>query len=441
MGRLRHPETLTDAWSNPPVAASTAVTSEDVPRDAPRSERTAQIASLTGLRGVSALMVVLIHVSVLTAYPWLGIPDYGPVSLFVLSGFLLYRPWARHALRRGPRPDVREFALRRMVRIFPAYLVVLLVVTALYAPARPEGPGQWLRAVTLTWIYRTGDFRAALQQTWSLGTELSWYVALPVMGVVGATLARRAAPRRACALLAGLLLTALPISVAWRWWVDVEELGRYFTYSYWLPGYLACFATGALVAVLDEARRAGHLQLRRLGALSADPWALLALVAAVALLGTSALGGADGYATPIKLGEHLVRAACATGVAALLLVGAVLGPSHTPLNRALGSRWLQSVGRWSYGIYLWHLPLIVVIDRDVAFGAGPAGLLWRLLLTLALAVPLGAATYAWVERPVLTWSRRRLARTDRTSPSATPTTPSQPSIPSPTARRSEPPAS
>lgn len=423
------------------MAASTAVTAEDVPRDAPRAERSAQIASLTGLRGVSALMVVLIHVSVLTAYPWLGIPDYGPVSLFVLSGFLLYRPWARYALRRGPRPDVREFALRRVVRIFPAYLVVLLVVTSVYAPARPQGLGQWLRAATLTWIYQTGDFRAALQQTWSLGTELSWYVALPVMGVVGAAMARRAPPRRACALLAGLLLTAVPISVAWRWWVDVEELGRFFTYSYWLPGYLACFATGALVAVLDEGRRGGHLQLRRLHALSTDSWALLVLVASVALLGTSAWGGADGYATPISLGEHLLRAACATGVAALLLVGAVLGPARTPLNRALGSRWLQATGRWSYGIYLWHLPLIVVIDRDVAFGGGPAGLVWRLLLTLALAVPLGAATYAWVERPTLDWSRRRLVRAGRTPASATATTPSQPSSPSPRPSRSEPPAS
>jgi peptidoglycan/LPS O-acetylase OafA/YrhL len=144
------------------VVASTAVTEEDAPRGVDPTAKIAQIASLTGLRGFAALMVVVLHVAVLTDYPWLGIPDYGPVSLFVLSGFLLFRPWARWALRTGTRPSVRTFAYRRVTRIFPAYLVVLLVVTLVYPPARPDGIGQWLRAMTLTWIYQSGDFRAAL---------------------------------------------------------------------------------------------------------------------------------------------------------------------------------------------------------------------------------------------------------------------------------------
>ncbi|ROR91413.1 peptidoglycan/LPS O-acetylase OafA/YrhL [Nocardioides aurantiacus] len=412
------------------------MTWEDAPRDAPPADRTAQIASLTGLRGVSALMVVLIHVSVLTRYPWVGIPDYGPVSLFVLSGFLLSRPWARWALRLGERPSVRTFAFRRIVRIFPAYLVVLVAVCAVYPPARPDGPGQWLRAATLTWIYRAGDFRAAFQQTWSLGTELSWYVALPVLGGLGALAARRTDPRRGYWLLVALLSTSLPVSVAWRWYVDTADLGRFFTYSYWLPGYLVCFAVGALVALTVEGRRAGAVTPVRLTRLAADPWAVVVLALAVALLGTSALGGANGFSTPITLDEHLVRAGCATGVAALLLLGAVLGPRTTPLNRALASRWLQAVGRWSYGVFLWHLPLITVLDRDVSFQQGPAGLAWRLVLTLALAVPLGAATYAWVERPTLDWSRRFL---DRGSTS-TPSTASQPSSPNPAPVRSDAPA-
>ncbi|WP_445256703.1 acyltransferase family protein [Nocardioides aurantiacus] len=418
------------------MAASTAVTWEDAPRDAPRADRTAQIASLTGLRGVSALMVVLIHVSVLTRYPWVGIPDYGPVSLFVLSGFLLSRPWARWALRLGERPAVGSFAFRRFARIFPAYLVVLVAICAVYPPVRPDGPGQWLRAATLTWIYRTGDFRAAFQQTWSLGTELSWYVALPVLGGLAALAARRTTVRRGYWLVVGLLSTSLAVSVAWRWYVDATDKGQYFTYSYWLPGYLVCFAVGALVALTVEGRRVGAVAPARLERLAADPWALVVLALAVALLGTSTLGGASGFSTPITLDEHLVRAGCATGVAALLLLGAVLGPRTTPLNRALGSRWLQAVGRWSYGIFLWHLPLITILDRDVDFSPGPAGVLWRLFLTLALSVPLGAATYAWVERPTLDWSRRRLAR----GTASTPSTADQPSSPSPASSRSDSPA-
>lgn len=413
------------------------MTWEDAPVGGTAAAKTAQIASLTGLRGFAALMVVLIHVTVLTEYSWLGLPDYGPVSLFVLSGFLLYRPWARWGLRVDERPSVRAFAYRRVTRIFPAYLVVLFVVCAVYPPVRPEGMGQWLRAVTLTWIYQPGDFKPALQQTWSLATELSWYVALPVMGGAGALLARHLSQRRGFWTTTALLLTAVPISVAWRWWVDNEDLGRLFTYSYWLPGFLACFASGALVAHAVEGSRAGVVDLDRVRRVAADPWALVVLAVAVALLGTSRLGGANGFQTPISFGEHLVRATCATLVAVTLLVAAVLGPHSTPLNQALSSRWFQAIGRWSYGIFLWHLPLIVILDRDVSFPAGPMGLLWRLVLTLGLAIPLGAATYAWVERPTLAWSRRRVSSGRAT---AIPSTSNQPSTPTPAPSRSDAPA-
>lgn len=418
------------------VVASTAVTWEDAPRGADPTAKNAQIASLTGLRGFASLMVVLIHVSFFSEYPWLGIPDYGPVSLFVLSGFLLYRPWARWTLRTGRRPSVRTFAYRRLARIFPAYLVVLIAVTAIHPPARPEGLGQWLRAASLTWIYQAGDFRTSMQHTWSLGTELSWYVALPVFGLLIAALARRMTTHRAARVIVGLLACSVPISIAWRWWVDAEDLGRYFTYSYWLPGFLFCFAGGALVAHASEARHAGLASLPRLRQAAADPWALPVLALAFALVGTSSLGGPPGIDVPITLSQHLVRAACATLVAVILLVGAVMGPPTSPLNRILGLRWMTAVGRWSYGIYLWHLPLIAVLEPAVDFPSGALGLVTRLALILAIAVPLSAATYDWVERPAIAWSRRLFQ--PRAASAATASTTTQPASPAPAAQRRDP---
>ncbi len=422
------------------VVASTAVTWEDAPRGVDESIKSAQIASLTGLRGFAALMVVLIHVSVLTEYSWLGIPDYGPVSLFVLSGFLLYRPWARWALGTAVRPSVRTFAFRRVARIFPAYLVVLFLVTLVHPPARPDGIAHWLRTVSLTWIYHRGDWRASMQHTWSLGTELSWYVVLPIIGLLVGVLARRRSPRAAFWSSATILACALPISFTWRWWVDTEDLGRLFTYSYWLPGYLFCFAGGALVAHAVEANRAGVASLPRLRRTASDPWAVLVLALAFALLGTSALGVPNDFSEAIGLEAHLLRASCATLVALTLLVGAVLGPPRSPLNRALGTRAMTALGRWSYGIYLWHLPVIAILAPEVSFPAGPVGLVWRLTLTLAIAVPLSAATYAWVERPTIAWSRGFFQPRDRekTEPStASASTAAQPTSPEPTAHRSD----
>lgn len=406
------------------MAASTAVSREDTSPAAPSSERTVQVASLTGLRGFAALMVVVIHVTGRTSFPWLGLQGYGPVSLFVLSGYLLFRPWSRWGAGTAERPSVRVFARRRLLRIFPAYLVVLAVVVAVYAPARPDGVDGWLRAVTLTGIYASDGLRPALEQTWSLGTELSWYVVLPVVGLVTALVARRWPGRRGFALSTGLILLAVPLSAWWRWWVQFRDLDVHFTYAFWFPGYAFCFAAGALVAHLVEGDRAGVVSVARLRRLASDPWILLLVAVAVALVGSSSLGGPDGYAT-LTFTERQVRSVSVTLVAVILLVVAVLGGARSPVNRLLGTRVFNAIGRWSFGIYLWHLPVVVILESELTFPGGAAGLLWRLAVVLGISVPLAAATFAWVEQPAIAWSHGRgrvLDRRRTSAPSAAPAT-------------------
>ncbi len=390
-----------------PVSASTHVSLEDTsPRD-PLSDRAGQVAALTGLRGFAALMVVLVHVSVRTDYPWVGLTNYGPVSLFVLSGFLLYRPWARWIMHLADRPNVKVFARRRVARIFPAYLTVLFVVALAYPPSRPEGADGWFYAVTLTWIYEPGQFPTALAQTWSLATELSWYVALPVMAGVTGLVARRCSQRTGFWIATGLITLALPITVAWRWWVHANDLAINFTYSFWLPGFLVCFAGGALVAHFAEGIKAGIVSVSWFRRLAADPWALLVFAAVAALVATSALGGPDGYIVR-TFAQQQVRFAGATIVALTLLTVVVFSGMSSPFTRLLSTSWFNALGRWSYGIYLWHLPLIAILESQIPYPDGPADLILRLALILGLSVVLGAATYAWVEKPAIAWSHQPL---------------------------------
>lgn len=447
--RTGSPVVARDLCSNARVAASTAVTLEDTPRSADTSTRTAQVAALTGLRGFAALMVVVVHVAAQTTYPGIGIPGYGPVSLFVLSGYLLYRPWARFGMRTGDRPLLRVFARRRLARIFPAYLLVLFVIAIVYPVSRPETAGGWVRAITLTWIYHSGELRPAMLHTWSLAVELSWYVALPVLAGITTAVARSRAPRTGFWISVGMISLALPISAAWRWWVQTNDLGIYFTFTFWLPGYLVCFAGGALVAHFAEGHRAGLVSLRRLRSLASDPWALIVFALATALLGTSSLGGPSGYVAR-GVGQERLRFTCALVIALTLLVIVVLGARNSPLSRMLSTTWFNAIGRWSYGIYLWHLPLLFMSEKNLTFPDGLAGLVLRLAWVLGLSIPLSAATYRWVEKPAIEWSQRFPAKGQRDPRERTPrvaapetassTTSTHPTAVNPTQPRRTPPA-
>lgn len=374
--------------------------------------RAAQVNSLTGLRGFAALVVVSVHASGRTDFPEFGIHGYGPVSLFVLSGFLLYRPWSLWALRAAEHPKVGTFARRRLGRIFPAYLVVMLAFAVMLPVSQPNGLDGWLRAVTLTGTLAGDGLRPGLEQTWSLGTELSWYVALPFLGLFAGLVARRVGdPRRAFWAVVGLLALSLPVTVAWRIWVQLtaDELSEKFTWNFWLPGFLVCFAAGAAVAHLAEGERVGLVDLSRIRGWFARTWLAVALIVLLAAIGTSPLGGPVEY-VPAEFWERQIRFGSSTAVAVLLLLACVFGRPGSLLVRFLSTRFMTAMGRWSYGIYLWHLPVIVLLEDEFTLRTGVGGFLVWMTCIFAVSVPLGAGTYVWVERPAIAWSQRSRSR-------------------------------
>lgn len=368
-----------------------------------------QVDSLTGLRGFAAMAVVAVHASGRTDFDWFGIHGYGPVSLFVLSGFLLYRPWSRWALAQGQRPVVSTFARRRLLRIFPAYLIVMLTVLVLLPASQPVGWDGWARAFTLTGTFASDGLRPGFEQTWSLGTELTWYLSVPVLGLVAGLVARRYNGRKAFMSTVWLLALSIPVTVAWRVWTELEDLGKEFTYSFWLPGFLVCFAGGAAVSHYLEGERAGLVDLSRVRGWFQHTWLLLASVVIVVVVCNSALGGPTAY-VPATFRERQVRFACSVLLALLLLLAAVMSSPTSPFSRLMSSRPLVALGRWSYGIYLWHLPLVVLLEDDFVHRTGFGGFLLWMTCIYAISIPLGAATYVWVEHPAIAWSKRSRAR-------------------------------
>jgi peptidoglycan/LPS O-acetylase OafA/YrhL len=241
-------------------------------------------------------------------------------------------------------------------------------------------------------------------------------------------------------ICASLLCLTLPVSIAWRLYTDNADLTGQLIYPYWLPTFLYCFAAGALIALLAEAQRAGIVDLRRLGTFCADRWAPVVLAVALVAFVTSPLGGPAGFVA-VTFAEDQVRTSGSATIACLLLCVVVFGPARVPTNRFLGQRWMVASGRWSYGIYLWHVPVLVVLEDEITFPTGVVGLVWRLAWVLGISVALGAATYVWVERPTMDWSRRphlpgRVRRDPVDDQSAIARTSAQPDEAAPAVQRS-----
>src|SRR4051812_42411424 len=147
-----------------------------------------RVASLTGIRAVAALLVMLTHAAYTTGkynHGYVGLMysrmEIGVPIFFVLSGFLLFGPWVRAVASDGSPPSVRRYAWHRVRRIMPAYVVAVLAAYLLYH-WRTAGPNPGhsliglLRNLTLTQIYTDNYLYSylhqGLTQMWSLAVEV-----------------------------------------------------------------------------------------------------------------------------------------------------------------------------------------------------------------------------------------------------------------------------
>src|SRR6201992_3304343 len=195
------------------------------------------VASLTGFRAVAALLVVGTHAAYTTGKyieGYYGLfcsrMEIGVPIFFVLSGFMLFRPWVKSASTGGPPPSLSRYAWHPVLRIMPAYVITVLFAYVLYhfRDAGPNPGHSWtglLRNLTLTQIYAEGYLgkylHQGLTQMWSLAVEAAFYVVLPVLAYVLLVLIcqRRWQPK----LVVGALLAMALISPAWLGPVDTDR--------------------------------------------------------------------------------------------------------------------------------------------------------------------------------------------------------------------------
>jgi peptidoglycan/LPS O-acetylase OafA/YrhL len=343
--------------------------------------------ALDGLRALAALGVVVLHVSLYTtdrALPPWDLGDgalhglrLGLVLFFVLSGYLLVRPWLATAAGAALRPRLGVYALRRAARVLPAYYVALvgaaLVLWGTDSARMAESGDLPLLALMLQNWSPTAAGRLN-PPAWTLCVEVSFYALLPLLGFL--LVRTRARAGRQIAVCGALIA----VSVAFNVWVNRSGLPGQLHST--LPGCLYAFACGMGAAALSTRFRPGR----------AARWALiatgLALAAADALLHLPLRG--PGVAFWQDLPAALGFAAVVAGVA-----GAPPGLLAFPPLRWIGVR--------SYGLYLWHYPVILLFTtRDNL----PDTMLGALAICLPVSLTLAALSWRLVERPAQHWARR-----------------------------------
>jgi peptidoglycan/LPS O-acetylase OafA/YrhL len=348
-----------------------------------------RVASLTGIRAVAALLVVGTHAAYTTGKyieGYFGLfcsrMEIGVPIFFVLSGYLLFRPWVKSSATGGPEPSVRRYAWHRVRRIMPAYVVTVLFAYVLYhfRAAAPNPGHTWvglLRNLTLTQIYTSnyllhGYLHQGLTQMWSLAVEAAFYVVLPLLAYVLVVVLcrRRWRPRL---MLAGLGALAL-ISPAWLILVHLTTSVPNGM-RMWLPTYLIWFLAGMSLTVLQ--------------AMGVRCYAFIALPLAVIcyFIASTPIAG-DPTTSPLGLSQALYKAVFYAAIAALAVAPLALG-NQGWYSRFLASRPMVWLGEISYEIFLVHLVTMEIAMVDVVRYHVYTGSMVNLFVaTLVLTIPL-----------------------------------------------------
>lgn len=326
-----------------------------------------RIAELDGLRGAAAVMVVAFHIF-MNRLPW----GWAAVDVFfVLSGYLI----TTIVLKQGQGPSwhfLAAFYTRRGLRTWPIYYLLILVLV-LWGSNAPRALPYYLTYLQQAPRYWGGEVSGwvAMEHTWTLALEEQFYLIWPALVLIAGR--RRTGPM------------ALALAVAS---IAARGAGAHW---FLLAGRCDGFALGAFLAAVlgnPDPARGRRLALR---------WAAgLGAIALLLAIGLAAQGRLLAVGDPTYFRAQATIASLASFALVALVTCSINHPLLAPLRMAP----LVYLGTISYGLYIYHYPIVMSSQAICRYlGVRPGPVLWgtEALLTLAAAV----ASWHLIEKPIL----------------------------------------
>jgi peptidoglycan/LPS O-acetylase OafA/YrhL len=344
-------------------------------------------ACFDGLRAIAALSVFVVHAR--GPYPrfagkFLVHLDVGVTIFFVLSGFLLYYPFASAHFGGQSAPSTATYLRRRALRIFPAYWLVL-AATFLFSQSHYNVFDILVYSLLLQ-IYSKWHILGGVSQAWSLCTEISFYIFLPAFAWAISKPHRAGRQQLRIEMAALCFMYLLGFYLRYYCAFVNREIGGRLHASF--PGQADWFALGMFLAV-GKAWYKGREQ----------PWILahplfpmlcwIVSASAFWIVSTELRLPEFPWGVALTPWQELGQRFLCGLIAVALVAPAVFGPEHAGRIRWLLQTWpMRKLGLISYGIFLWHNLFLDIFHKDVltAFSA-----------TLVTA----AASYYIIEKPLL----------------------------------------
>lgn len=377
---------------------------------------------LDTLRAIAAFAVVGTHTSFWAGFYTHGLLgtatqrlEVGVAIFFVLSGFLLGRPYLE-TLASGRRHDsVGRYFWKRALRILPVYWVCAIAALVLLEPNRSLGFDRWINTLALTDLYFSSTLPTGLTQMWSLSTEVAFYVILPLLmaGIVHLVCRKQWRPGRIVAVLLVLCVLNLVWSCAAAG--SVDTFGGWA--HRWLLNYMSWFALGIFVAVLTIDHASPRLRMTStFTAIAKDRAACWGAALALFVIVSTPIAGTP-LLVAISPSETLARTVLYGLIAVLLVLPCVLGDESTLTARVMSHPVSRHLGHISYSVFCCHVILLELIAPKLGFGlfeGRPIALFFTLLIA---AIAVSEVLYRVVELPFM---RLKSWRSNSSAPTKTP---------------------